>query len=814
MAQMYKRNITDIRILEYPALSGDLTYLDHAGTTLYAKSLMQRFSTDMTKHVFGNPHSASPSSMRSTQRVENARLKVLRFFKADPEHFDVVFVANATAAVKLVLDAFRDVEAPGFWYGYHRDAHTSLVGLRQHAAESRCFESDQAVEYWLKEPRQDSLAIGLFAYPAQSNMNGHRLPLDWARRLRKSSHAEYQKMYILLDAAAYVTTSQLDLSDVEFAPDFIALSFYKIFGFPDLGALIVRKSASDKFRCRRYFGGGTVDMVTTIKTAWHAKKEQTIHDQLEDGTLPFHSIIALDHAFNIHDELYGSMDNISRHTCALALDLYNRLASLQHGNGQPVCEIYKDPNSQYGSSKTQGPTIAFNVRNAQGGWIGKSYVENLAIVHNIHLRTGGVCNPGGIATFCDLDYWELRRNFFEGVRCGNDIDLLGGKATGIIRVSLGAMSSQEDVDRFINFVDELFVEKQQSIMPAHMPRPISSAEAEATVERIQIFPIMGCSGWQVPHSLGWEITDKFLVYDREWCVVRNGDTIPLDYQNMQNIRPHLDVENGILTLTASIKKLSDSARDPSSGECNKTITISLWDGPSSSTQPNLNPNRPPLEPYDSEAIASFFTAVLSIPCTLARFTNTSRSHWNDAVSTVLSLPRERVLTLSAVGQGEPPANIILSGSSQWKHQRYIRIGQHYFAIIQSAASQTSDGSRRLVRLPNIYDRSLGAQYAIIRSGDYVQTFSAITASRDPALRACIASESAGQQVCPVSNCRRDFILAEDLVAHFRVHERGDDVIKICNGSVDKVVDKVDTDVMLKPTPKRWRRWKSLFARRI
>ena len=82
-----------------------------------------------------------------------------------------------------------------------------------------------------------NVGAGLFAYPAQSNMNGHRTPLSWSSRIRESTN---EKIYILLDAAAYAMTAQLDLGDEETAPDFVALSFYKIFGFPDLGALIVR----------------------------------------------------------------------------------------------------------------------------------------------------------------------------------------------------------------------------------------------------------------------------------------------------------------------------------------------------------------------------------------------------------------------------------------------------------------------------------------------------------------------------------------------------------------------------------------------
>ncbi|KAK9491200.1 pyridoxal phosphate-dependent transferase [Lipomyces doorenjongii] len=808
MTQVYRHSIIDIRSREYPALN-DMTYLDHAGTTLYAKSLMHQFYKDMTSGVFGNPHSASPSSMLSTQRVENVRLRVLRFFKADPEQFDVIFVANATAAIKLVLEAFRDVEDPGFWYGYHRDSHTSLVGLRQLAAQSRCFESDQAVEDWLKETTEGqkdapSTAVGLFAYPAQSNMNGHRLPLDWPGRLRTSSRADCQKMYCLLDAAAYVTTRQLDLSDVQTAPDFIALSFYKIFGFPDLGALIVRKPAGDILRHRRYFGGGTVEMVTTLKESWHAKKSVTIHEQLEDGTLPFHSIIALDSAFNVHEQLYGSMNNISRHTCTLTSDLYNKLASLRHANGQAVCEIYKDPNSQYGNAKTQGPTIACNVRTAQGGWIGKSEVERLAIVRNIHLRTGGVCNPGGIATFCHLDYWELRRNFTEGMRCGDNLDLVGGKPTGIVRVSLGAMSSQEDVNRFVNFVEETFVEAGETMVPAQILLPITLDMAESVVEKVQIFPILGCSGWQVPRNISWSIKKTGLQYDREWCVVLKGGTTPLDHPSMKNIRPHIDIEKGILKLIAPLNA-SAASNNPSKSECDEEVTISLWDSPSQTMQPNLHSNDLLASSYDSQSIASFFTAVLGIPSTLVKFNKITESSWNDSVSppSVDRSPR-----VSAVGEGEAQANIILSGSSKWKSQHYIRIGLHYFELIQSPSLQTAEESRQLRYLRNVYDRSLAAQNSTVRYGDYVQYFSADSVSHDPALRASIASRYVGPHICPVWNCRRAFNIAEELSAHLHTHKDRTDVTKNCDGAV------MNVEVLLEPTPKRWRRWKLRLTKKV
>ncbi|KAI4183489.1 MAG: hypothetical protein LQ348_004681 [Seirophora lacunosa] len=447
----------------------ETTYLDHAGTTPYAKSLMKDYCKMMQANLFGNPHSESPSSLLSTEVVETARHRMLRFFRADPAHFDLVFVANATAAIKLVGEGLRD---HGFWYGYHADAHTSLVGLRELAASSsKCFFSDEEVDDWLargalfhdeEKGKAYLTTMGLFAYPAQSNMNGRRLPLDWPARLRKSRARAKGSVYTLLDAAAYVGTAQLDLSDHASAPDFTALSFYKIFGFPDVGALIVRKEAGHVLIQRPYFGGGTVDMVINSSgDTWKATKQGAFHEALEDGTPAFHGIAALNCALEVHARLYGSMDNVSRHAGFLAAALYDQMSSLTHTNGRRLCTIYKGKTADYHDRRTQAPTIAFNVRDNQGQWIGKSYFEQLATKNGIQLRTGGVCNPGGIAFYLGMSPEEMRENYAEGFRCGNGIDEMNGKPTGIIRVGFGAMSNSKDVEAFMTFL-RTFIDQEKS----------------------------------------------------------------------------------------------------------------------------------------------------------------------------------------------------------------------------------------------------------------------------------------------------------------------------------------------------------------
>ncbi|KAM0440091.1 hypothetical protein ACHAQK_005888 [Fusarium lateritium] len=103
----------------------------------------------MIGNLWGNPHSENLPAKLSGDMVDSIRAKTLEFFGADPEHFDLVFVANATAGIKLVADAFRDLgentSTKSFWYGYHKEAHTSIIGIRAlTSGDSHCFEDDEA----------------------------------------------------------------------------------------------------------------------------------------------------------------------------------------------------------------------------------------------------------------------------------------------------------------------------------------------------------------------------------------------------------------------------------------------------------------------------------------------------------------------------------------------------------------------------------------------------------------------------------------------------------------------------------------------
>ncbi|KAG9387314.1 Molybdenum cofactor sulfurase [Pyrenophora tritici-repentis] len=274
------------------------------------------------------------------------------------------------------------------------------------------------------------------------------------------------------------------------APDFVALSFYKIFGFPDLGALIIRKAVGHVFDKRKYFGGGTTEMTTCIGDAWVVRKESSLHARLEDGTIAFRSILVLNCAIKTHRDLFGGLEEVSKHTGWLAKVLDDRLRSLRHTNGMPVYHLYSSLDSSYGDSKTQGATVAFNVCQSDGTYIGPWHVGALLRANHIHVRTGTVCNPAGISCALGLDAKWLRKAFDEGYRCNTETDVLAGVPVGVVRVTLGAMSTLEDIETLISCLYRNFVdnkdglnnsarssdEKKDSLMESKQPNAVAETE--------------------------------------------------------------------------------------------------------------------------------------------------------------------------------------------------------------------------------------------------------------------------------------------------------------------------------------------------
>lgn len=426
-------------------------YLDYTGASQYPESIVRRHLDLLVRDLLGNPHSLSPASARATDLVERTRAHVLRFFNASPEDYAVVFTANASHALRLVGESYPF--EPGGRLLLTFDNHNSVNGLREFARargaqtvyvpmtppDLRCRAG--VVEEALR--RHARKAGGrLFAFPAQSNFSGVQHPLTWIRT------AQDHGWHVLLDAAAFVPTNRLDLT--RWSPDFVPLSFYKMFGYPTgVGALVARRDALATLR-RPWFAGGTITVASVGADRHRLAPGPTA---FEDGTVSYATIPALGPGLSLLDEV--GIDTVHTRVTCLTAWLLDRLQAMRHSNGGQVVRLYGP-----GTVEARGATVAFNLLDGNHRVIDHEFVEARAARRRISLRTGCFCNPGAGELALGLSAEEIAACFARG---GEDMTYtdfrrcVDPKSSGAVRISLGLGSTFDDAHAFVRFAGE-FVE--------------------------------------------------------------------------------------------------------------------------------------------------------------------------------------------------------------------------------------------------------------------------------------------------------------------------------------------------------------------
>jgi molybdenum cofactor sulfurtransferase len=438
----------NLRAREYARLDeqGHI-YLDYTGGGLYAYSQLEKQFDLLSESVFGNPHSINPSSLAMTERVDQARAYVLEFFNTSPEEYLAIFTSNASGALKLLGESYPF--EPGGRYLLTYDNHNSVNGIREFAAEKGTRVSYLPV--LADEMRIDPVALrsllndidssknNLFAYPAQSNFSGVKHPLGFIEE------AQDLGWDVLLDAAAFVPTNPLDLA--RWKPDFVAISFYKMFGFPTgVGALIARREKLVKL-VRPWFAGGTIT-IASVQANAHSMAEGEA--RFEDGTINYLAFPAVE--FGLRHLSAVGIENIQKRVSILTGWLLERMSSLTHANEEPLIRIHgpKDLGDR-------GGTIAFNVLDKNGDPFDIRLIESMAHDAGISLRTGCFCNPGAGEVAFDVSREEIERFFGEDSAYSFDQLRAGfiehfGRDIGAVRVSVGIATNFADVQTFLDFL--------------------------------------------------------------------------------------------------------------------------------------------------------------------------------------------------------------------------------------------------------------------------------------------------------------------------------------------------------------------------
>jgi molybdenum cofactor sulfurtransferase len=451
--------IDELRASEYARLDlGGHIYLDYTGGGLYAESQLRRHNRLLSEHVFGNPHSSNPTSLAATQLVEHARQYVLRFFNADPQEYLAVFTPNASGALKLVGESYP---FPGGRYLLTFDNHNSVNGIREFA-HARGADVTY-IPIALPDMRVDASQLrrelmrpsknghNLFAYPAQSNFSSVKHPLEWIEQAHRHGWD------VLLDAAAFVPTSQLDLRTVK--PDFVSISFYKMFGYPTgIGALIARKQALAKLH-RPWFAGGTITVASVQGDKYYLADGASA---FEDGTVDYLNIPAVEIGLK-HLEAIG-YGVIQERVRALTGWLLENLTAMQHSNGVPLARVYGPT-----SLEERGGAVTVNFYDQDNQPLDHRLIEQKANEANISLRTGCFCNPGAGEVALEISRVELDVCFTQpGHEDRLTVDdfrsCIDGKSSGAVRISVGMVTNFNDIQGFLTFARGLLSESNVTLI--------------------------------------------------------------------------------------------------------------------------------------------------------------------------------------------------------------------------------------------------------------------------------------------------------------------------------------------------------------
>jgi selenocysteine lyase/cysteine desulfurase len=357
-----------------------------------------------------------------------------------------IFTPNATGAIKLVGEAYPFQAGDRYLLSF--DNHNSINGVREFARtrgadvtyvpvvppDLRLDENQLRAQL----DRPNERGNNLFAYPAQSNFSGVQHSMEW------TSFARERGWDVLLDSAAFAPTNRLDLSQV--LPDFVPLSFYKIFGYPTgVGCLLARKSALAKL-VRPWFAGGTITIASVQAEKHHLAEGEAA---FEEGTINYLNIPAVEIGLR-HIQKIG-IDRIHDRVRCLTSWLLENLHGLRHSNGAPVIRVYGPT-----TMEARGGTITVNFYDPKGALIDHRRIDNLAGRARISLRTGCFCNPGAGEIAHGLTEEDMAMAFEKSERMTFEqflsvLEDREGKSAGAVRISMGLATNFADVYRFWTF---------------------------------------------------------------------------------------------------------------------------------------------------------------------------------------------------------------------------------------------------------------------------------------------------------------------------------------------------------------------------
>lgn len=431
---------------QVPLLSGAAARyvnLDYAASTPPTVGVLQALESFLP--YYSSVHrGAGFKSLVSTEVYESAREAVRRFFGAGADR-TVIFTRNTTDSLNLLAASLPSgTRVATFASEHHANLlpwHRPGLSVLRLPIPRDAGESLDRARAALSEGTVDLVAV-----TGASNVTGEIWPVA-----ELASIAHEHGAAIVVDAAQLAPHLPIDMEALQ--ADYLAASGHKMYAPFGCGVLVGTPRWLDSgppfLR-----GGGAVRFVTTDEVLW-----ADLPDRQEAGSPNVVGAFAFAVALTELAE-YG-MDRVRDHDCSLGAYARRRLARI---DGVSTYELWPETAPRTG-------VVLFNV----GGYHHSLVAAVLSAEHGIGVRHGCFCAHPLLARLLGLT--------------DEDVDevvaaMLGGAprpVPGAVRASVGVGSSEDDIDRLANALEELvrrgpsgeyvYDEASSEYLPAHDDRP-------------------------------------------------------------------------------------------------------------------------------------------------------------------------------------------------------------------------------------------------------------------------------------------------------------------------------------------------------
>lgn len=404
--------------------------LDNAATTPPFVSVI----TEINKFApwYSSTHRGKGyKSMLSTEIYEQGRDIIKNFVKADRKKDIVIYTKNTTDSINIISYVLCQKK---------ENKNIVLSTWMEHAANDLPWRNKFIVDY-INIDKSGRLSIDdleaklrkyngkvkLVTVTAASNVTGYINPIH---KIAKLAHKYNTK--VLIDAAQIVPHDNIDMKpfDSDEHLDYLVFSAHKMYAPFGSGVLIGAKEDFE-YGLPYALGGSAVRLVTHSEVAWD---EPPAKD--EAGTPNLMGVVALIEAIRTFNFLgYKILDDYEK---ALHKYTYDKIKNI------PGIQLYSDFNEDDTIS-----IIPFNIDGIHHQVLSKI----LSYEYGIAVRNGFFCSH----PYCEklLGYSQSDMTYFF-----NNPDAL---LPGMVRASIGMYNTYEEMDKFLNHLNEIAVNKDNYV---------------------------------------------------------------------------------------------------------------------------------------------------------------------------------------------------------------------------------------------------------------------------------------------------------------------------------------------------------------